>query len=411
MAHDEKVFGMAPGTGRWVFVVLGIIVNMCLGAVYAYSVFKKPLEELFKVGSTQSNLPFMIFIAVFALFTFFAGRFIDKYGPRKVMIIGGIVVGIGWILTQFASSIGMVILTYGVIAGAGVGLVYGGPVAVSTRWFHDKKGLAVGLSLLGFGMSAFVTAPVAKFCIGAYGCLPTFGIMGTVFLIVGVLLSIPMRFPPAGWTPPGWKPPKGASGAAKSFSLGQMVRSPSFYGLWLCYVIGTTAGLMAIGISAAVGREVVGLDAGTAATLVSVFAIFNGGGRPLFGWLTDKITPRNAAIASFVIIFLASAGMLMSGQGAVTLYALSFCGFWLCLGGWLAIGPTATATFFGVEGYAQKYGVVFSAYGLGAIIGGIISGSAKDAFGSYLVAFWPTAGMAIIGVVIALVLLKPPKRS
>jgi len=121
MAQDEKVFGMAPSAGRWIFVLLGIVINMCMGAVYAYSVFKKPLEELFKVGSTQSNLPFMIFIAVFALFTFFAGRFIDKYGPRKVMIIGSIVVGIGWILTQFASSISMVILTYGIIAGAGVG--------------------------------------------------------------------------------------------------------------------------------------------------------------------------------------------------------------------------------------------------------------------------------------------------
>jgi MFS family permease len=411
MTQDEKVFGMAPSAGRWIFVLLGIVINMCMGAVYAYSVFKKPLEELFKVGSTQSNLPFMIFIAVFALFTFFAGRFIDKYGPRKVMIIGSIVVGIGWILTQFASSISMVILTYGIIAGAGVGLVYGAPIAVSTRWFPDKKGLAVGLTVMGFGMSAFVTAPIAKFCISTYGCLSTFGIMGTVFLIVQVILSIPMKFPPAGWVPPGWKPPKGAAGvAAKSFSTGQMLSTSSFYGLWLCYVIGTTAGLMAIGISAAVGKETIGLDTGTAATLVSVFAVFNGGGRPLFGWLTDKINPRNAAIISFVIIFLASVGMLMSGQGASTLYTLSFCGFWLCLGGWLAIGPTTTATFFGVDGLAQKYGVVFSAYGLGAIIGGIISGSAKDAFGSYLVAFWPTAGMAVIGVVIALFLLKPPKR-
>ncbi len=407
----DKVFGMPAKTGRWVFVILGLIVNMCLGAVYAYSVFKKPLEELFKASATEGNLPFMVFIATFAVFTFFAGRFIDKYGPRIVMIVGGIVVGIGWILTAWASGITMVCCTYGIIGGAGVGLVYGGPVAVATRWFPDKKGLAVGLTLLGFGMSAFVTAPAAKICISSYGCLPTFGIMGTVFLIVGVLLSIPMRFPPAGWLPPGWKPAAGSGSTLKSLTLGQMVKTPSFYGLWLCYLIGTTAGLMAIGISAAVGREVIGLEMGTAATLVSIFAIFNGGGRPLFGWLTDKISPRNAALVSFVIIFLASVGMLMSGKGSVALYTISFSAFWLCLGGWLAIAPTATATFFGIEGYAVKYGLLFSAYGLGAILGGVISGSAKDTFGSYLVAFKPTAIMAVIGVAIALALVKAPKRS
>jgi MFS family permease len=167
---------------------------------------------------------------------------------------------------------------------------------------------------------------------------------------------------------------------------------------------------MAIGISATVGREVIGLDVGTAAFLVSIFAIFNGIGRPIFGWLTDKITPRNSAILSFVIIAIASFMMLSAQQGSTGLYTIAFSGFWLCLGGWLAIGPAATASFFGLEGYAQKYGVVFSAYGLGAIIGGIISGSAKDVFGSYLKAFWPTAILAIAGIIIALLFLKPPKK-
>lgn len=408
-AQVDKLFGMPAKSGRWVFVILCMIINMCLGAVYAYSVFKKPLEQMFNATSTQGNLPFMIFIATFALFTFFAGRFIDKFGPKIVMIIGGIVVGIGWMLTTWATSINMVILTYGLVGGAGVGLVYGGPVAVATRWFPDKKGLAVGLALLGFGASAFVTAPIAKMCIGAYGCLPTFGIMGAAFLIVGVLLSLPMRFPPAGWTPPGWTPPAGVASSGKSLTLGQMAGTSSFYGLWVCYLIGTTAGLMAIGVSAAVGREVVGLDAGTAAALVSLFAVFNGGGRPLFGWLTDKISPRNAAILSYVIIFLASVGMLKAGQGTTVLYAVCFCGFWLTLGGWLAIAPTTTATFFGLDGYAQKYGLVFSAYGLGAIVGGIISGSAKDKFGSYLAAFWPLVFASILGIILAIVFLKPPK--
>jgi MFS transporter, OFA family, oxalate/formate antiporter len=409
MAADAKVFGMSEKSGRWMFVVLAMIINMCLGAVYAYSVFKKPLEELFKISATQGNLPFMVFIAMFAIFTFFAGKFIDKYGPRKVMMLGGIVVGVGWILTTWASSITMVIVTYSIIGGAGVGIVYGGPVSVATKWFPDKKGLAVGLSLLGFGASAFITAPLAKTLIGLYGPLNTFGIMGVAFLIVTVLLSMPMKFPTPGWLPQGYVPPK-AAGLAKSFTTGGMLKSPSFYGLWLCYICGTTAGLMAIGISASVGREVIGLDVGTAALLVSVFAVFNGIGRPIFGTLSDKITPKYAAILSFIIILIASFMMLMAEKGAIGLYAVAFCGFWLVLGGWLAIGPAATASFFGLEGYAQKYGTVFSAYGLGAIIGGIISGMAKDTFGSYLKAFYPTAILAVFGIVVAFLLLKPPKK-
>lgn len=410
MSEAAKVFGMSANAGRWVFVFLGMVINMCLGAVYAYSVFKKPLEELFKISATQGNLPFMIFIAIFALFTFFAGRFIDKYGPRKVMMIGGIIVGVGWILTTFASSILMVIITYSIIGGAGVGIVYGGPVSVATKWFPDKKGLAVGLSLLGFGASAFVTAPLAKTLIGAYGPLNTFGIMGVAFLIVTVILAMPMRFPAPGWIPEGYTPPKGAA-LGRSLTISDMFKSTGFYGLWLCYTFGTTAGLMAIGISASVGREVIGLDAGMAALLVSVFAVFNGIGRPIFGALTDKITPKYAAIVSFIIILIASFMMLSADKGSTALYAVAFCGFWLVLGGWLAIGPAATAAFFGLEGYAQKYGVVFSAYGLGAIIGGIISGMAKDTFGSYLKAFYPTAILAVIGIVVALLLLKPPKKN
>lgn len=235
--------------------------------------------------------------------------------------------------------------------------------------------------------------------------------MGFGFLIVTVILSAFMRFPPANYKPAGWNPPQPAGGAAaKVFTTGGMLSTVSFYGLWLCYTIGTTAGLMAIGISATVGREVIGLDIGTAAFLVSIFAIFNGIGRPIFGALSDKITPRGAAILSFVIIGIASFMMLSAGQGSTVLYAIAFCGFWLCLGGWLAIGPAATASFFGLEGYAQKYGVVFSAYGLGAIIGGIISGKAKDAFGSYIAAFWPTLILAIAGIVIAIFLLRPPKK-
>jgi MFS family permease len=409
MSDNAKVFGMSANAGRWVFVVLGMIINLCLGAVYAYSVFKGPLEKMFNATAKQGNMPFMVFIAIFALFTFLAGRFIDKLGPRIVMIVGGVVVGLGWMLAKFSGSITMVTITYGIIGGAGVGLVYGGPVSVCTKWFPDRKGLAVGLALLGFGGSAFITAPLAKALIASSGPLNTFLYMGAGFLVVTVILSMFMRFPAADWKPAGWNPPQPAGGAPKSITPGGMLSTSSFYGLWICYLFGTTAGLMAIGVSATVGGEVIGLDVGTAAFLVSIFAIFNGIGRPIFGTLADKITPRYAAIVTFLIIGISSLMMLSAGKGSVGLFAVAFCGFWLCLGGWLAIGPASTASFFGLEGYAQKYGIVFSAYGLGAIVGGIISGMAKDTFGGYTAAFWPTLILAIVGIFVAFFVLKPPK--
>jgi MFS transporter, OFA family, oxalate/formate antiporter len=413
MDKNVKLFGMPAEQGRWIFILLGIVINLCLGSVYSWSVFKKPLEALFSVGATQSGYPFMVFLAFFALFVPISGKPLDKFGPRTISIIGGIIVGLGWILSKFATNITFLTITYGMVAGAGVGIVYGAPIAVAARWFPDKKGLAVGLALLGFGLSALITAPLARTLIDTPGIGPlnTFGIYGTAFIIITVLMALPLRFPQAGWTPAGWTPPQPASGAASSdFTATEMLKTTSFYGLWLCYIIGTTAGLMAIGISSACGAEVCKIDKATCAAFVSVFAIFNGVGRPLFGWLTDKITPRNSAILSFVIIGLASAGMLNAGEGTTSLYCLSFCAFWLCLGGWLAIAPTATASFFGLKNYPLNYGFVFSAYGLGAIIGTIISGSARDKFGSYIFAFKPTLALAIIGILIAATMLKRPTR-
>ncbi|WP_455364005.1 L-lactate MFS transporter [[Eubacterium] cellulosolvens] len=409
MSETVKSFGMTAEKGRWIFVALGLIINICLGSVYSWSVFRKPLENIFSIGATESGLPFMVFLAFFALLMPVAGKFLEKYGVKKVCIFGGLIVGIGWLLAGFSSNITLLTISYGVIAGAGVGIVYGGPIAVSARWFPDRKGLAVGLTIVGFGLSPFITAPLARALIDLYGPLVTFQLLGALFLILLIALSAPLKNPPVGWKPSGWTPPKTSSRTA-DINTSQMLRTPTYFGLWVCYIIGTLTGLMAIGISSPVGQEIIKLDPGTAAIAVSVFAVFNGVGRPLFGWLTDRLTPRNSSIISFIIIFIVSIGMLNAGEGKIALYLLCFIGFWLTLGGWLAIAPTATATFFGATHYAKNYGVMFTAYGVGAIIGNLISGRLRDVFGSYSASFYPTAGLAVVGIIISAILLKPPKR-
>lgn len=493
MSDNMKLFGVSAESGRWLFVILGLIINLCLGSVYSYSVFKTPVELFFnkssalqavpeaarlddellgkvfalkddganelkaifsnldaatvtklfkldpekdaqkaadfvtqmkslspdqldallsieKVSSFQSNLPFMIFLAFFAIMVFVGGLMLDKLGPRNLAVMGGIIVGAGWFFSSYAANINMLILTYGVIAGSGVGLAYGCPIATAARWFPDKKGLAVGLALAGFGGSALLTAKIADVLITSVGLATTFKYFGIAFLIIIILLSLPLKFPAANWKPAGWKPAAGTAVAAE-LTTGEMVKTGAFWGLFLCYIIGCLAGLMAIGISKPVGTELIKIDKAVATTLVSVFAVFNALGRPIFGTLTDKITPRNAAILNLAIILLVSVMMLKSGEGSTGLYTVAFMGFWLCLGGWLAIAPTATATFFGIRNYAKNYGLVYLAYGIGAILGGLISGKAKDIFGSFTFAFYPTAGLAILGIIIAWLLIKPPKAA
>ncbi|MFM7107011.1 MAG: OFA family MFS transporter [Planctomycetaceae bacterium] len=418
--HEPRAAGLRPEVARWGLVVVGLTMNLCLGAVYAWSIFKPAVEKVFAATAFQGNLPFMIFLASFAVTMFFAGGLLERFGPRRLSIAGGLVVGLGWILSGFATNVWELVVTYGVIAGSGVGLAYGCPVALGSRWFPDRKGLATGLMLAGFGGSAIVTSRVAHALIGdvepatvaalAARLSHTFLAFGGAFTVLLVLLAMPLRFPPPGWKPSGWTPPPAAAGAV-GLDRGEMVRTGTFWGLFTCYVIGCLAGLMAIGISKPVGSEVVRIPSATGTALVGVFAAFNALGRPLFGWLTDRLSPRTAAILNLALILALSLAMLGAREHATWLYVASFAGFWLCLGGWLAIAPTATATFFGVAHHSRNYGAVFFAYGLGAILGGIVSGHAKDMFGSYTYAFYPTAALAAVGIVIAAVCLGPPRTA
>jgi len=405
---------MPLAKGRWVLVAAGLIINLCLGSIYAWSVFVEPLTDYFTgelgqaVTANDILMPFSVFLAFFAITMPFTGKIIDTYGPRNVTIIGGVLTGLGWLLASFSSSVPMLSVMFGVIGGIGVGIAYSVLVAVSARWFPDRRGLAVGLTVLGVGFSAFFTANIADYFIGAYGVMNTFRIFGVVIIVLTILLALPLKFPPSGWVPGGWTPPALKPGEEKpcEFNQSLMLKSSSFYGLFTCYFIGCLAGLMAISIAKPVGTDV-GIEAGLATFLVGFFAIFNGGGRPVFGALTDKLTPRNAAMVTFILIALAS--LLMWQTPIAPVYILAFAVLWGCLGGWLAIAPTTTGSYFGTCDYPRCYGVVFLAYGAGAIAGPQLAGFIKTSTGSYIGVFPYVLALAVVGSIIAFTLMKPPK--
>lgn len=408
----EKIMGMDAEKGRWVLIILGMVINLCLGSIYSWSVFVAPLTAYFttlgqSVTANEILLPFSVFLAFFAIAMPLTGKYIEQLGPRNVVIIGGCLTGLGWLLSSFAGSVQWLYIFYGVIAGTGVGIAYGVPVAVAARWFPDRRGLAVGITLLGFGFSALITANIAGYLIGASGVMNTFRIFGIVFIVLIFVLALPLKFPKTGWKPAGWTPPSPMPGQTVTceFTRGQMVRSRAFYALWACYFIGCLAGLMAIGIAKPVGTDI-GVATGLATILVGVFAVFNGFGRPGFGLLTDRISPRNTAMVSFVLIALAA--VLLWLVPTVPVYILGFIILWGCLGGWLAIAPTACGSYFGTCDYPRCYGVLFLAYGAGGIVGPQLAGFIKTSSGSYLGVFPYVLVLAVIGLIIAFTMLKPP---
>ena len=450
MAEEKKLFGMPAESGRWILIVLGFIINICLGSVYAYSIFGKQLGIEWAFGTTsggifKQQIPFGVFLLFFAAIFPFAGQLLEKLGPKKQGIIGGVIVAAGWILAALVAksetaNVPLFVLTYGVIGGIGVGLCYIAPIQVATRWFPDKKGLATGLTVAGFGGSPFVSTYVGQKLINmgaevdeAGKVLPLTAnvwqallYLGIAFLVILVVSFLFMRFPEAGWTPKGWTPKAtGAATSAVNYNRNEIIKTPTFWFLFACFAIGSLAGLMAIGVYATIMTDTrVALGISTAAlstaTIVQfILAPFNAGGRPVLGWVTDRTGPKVAAMITFVLIAAAAAGMIVVGKGTDTagtlnkvLYFVCFAAFYAGLGGWLAIAPTATAQYFGAKFSGRNYGIVFLAYGIGGIIATFVAAYSKDIFkGSTFDMFIPVAILAVLGFLMAAFFMKPPKQA
>ena len=392
-----------PTRTAYIMIGLGGMVNLCLGAVYSYSVFRIPLEQALGIPTAVSGYPYMVFLSLFALTMPFAGFLLERIGPRSTAFIGGTLVAGGWFLAGFAGSITQVTLFYGVLGGIGVGIAYGVPLSLAARWFPQRPGLAAGITLLGFGMSPFITAPLAGFIIEQFGVLTAFRSMGIGFAVIITLCALPMYLPQAA-----------AAGGHRGEGLAAkaMLKTPQFWGLWFCFTLGTIVGLTAIGITSPVAQSALGFSSGAAATAVSLMAVFNGIGRPIFGSLTDNFGIRRAAQSAFGLIVLASLLILLIWQIPdapawlrVSMFGISFAFLWLVLGGWLAIAPAATTQLFGRRYYSRNYGFVYTAYGAGAIIGTVSSGAMYELFASFQMVFVVLLGAGAVGLAVSARLL------
>ncbi|MFP4567256.1 MAG: OFA family MFS transporter, partial [Spirochaetaceae bacterium] len=421
-AHGRNSSGMSSDprlNKRWDLVVIGIVVNACLGTVYSWSVFREPLEAALGMSAGQSGLPYSVFLGAFAFCMPLAGALIAHIGPRVTLLAGGVLVGAGWMSAGFIDGFLPLVVTYGIIGGAGVGFAYGVPLSVVGSWFPGKRGLAMGLTLGGFGVSPFVTAPLAEFLINRIGVQSAMIVLGAGFVVVIAGLTVFFRRGPeaAGRHDLEDAEAEAAHGIhlrSREHAPREMLTSRSFYGLWICYAIGTLAGLTAIGMTAPFGRQIAGLSGSGAAAAVSAFGILNGIGRPIFGGIHDALGSRATVILSYVLISVGAGVSLLAGPDSPLPFFIGFGMFWLMLGGWLAIAPAATTRLFGPYHYARNYGIMYTAYGVGALLGGGAFGVLFNRFGSYSPMFVFIIGLSAVGVAAALTMLRPaigPSRT
>jgi len=393
---DQTKAANPPAVGEnrgWIVTFAGTGINLALGVLYAWSVVSKQITKEWGWNETQAALPYSVAIIVFAIMMVPAGRMQDKYGPRLVATLGGILCGIGFIIASLGQSITGLVIGFGILAGAGIGCGYASATPPAVKWFPPARtGLIAGLVVAGFGLASVYIAPLANYLLSGFGIQSTFLILGIAFLIAVVILSQLLKNPPPGYKPAGNPAPAKAGSAPKppavaaDYEWTEMIRTPQFFLLWIMFVFGAGAGLMIIGKLAKIVDLQAGIKAGF--IFVAMLAVGNAAGRVIAGVLSDKIGRTWAMFAVFV--FQAVLMFLLRGLDTYSTLFLASVLIGFNYGANLSVFPSATKDYFGLKNFGVNYGFVFTAWGVGGLLGPMLSGlifdSSKNFNNAYLIA-------------------------
>lgn len=432
MTTQDTLPQATPGTisspalpNRWIIALCGVLIQMMLGTVYAWSVFKKPLIQVHGWSEYMVGITFALTIFFLGFSAALGGRLVDKAGSRKVATIGGVLFGIGTLIAALAHQIDNIYLLwlgYGVIGGIGNGLAYVTPIAVLTRWFPDKKGLITGLAVMGFGlgaafMSLFAPLVIDMFSTKAAGHYVTapgvsyvFYVSGVVFLLGIALASRKLINPPAGYTVAGAKAKTVA--AVATVDLSGAKRMPQLYVLWGILFFNVAAGIALIANLANMAQENLNLLPVAAGTIAIAGSFFNGFGRLFWGGLSEKLGRRNV----FLLIFLSQIPLfiLLPGVHSYWTFMAICCWIMLCYGGGFGTMPSFTADTFGAKNMGAIYGVVLFAWGVAGGVGPMLMEFFKSATktkmnpnGSFDIALYIAAGLLTVGLILTLLYRKP----
>src|SRR6202171_5453142 len=394
---------------RWVIAIAGVFLQIALGAVYAWSVFRAPLAKQFGWSISEITLTFTISIFVLGFAAFFGGLWLNRKGPRIVALTGGALYGLGVFLASFSHSLSWLYFSYGLIGGIGLGLGYIVPVAVLVKWFPDRRGLITGIAVGGFGAGALITAPVATRLIQSVGVLNTFAYLGIAYLIVTGVASLFMQNPPEGWRPEGWTPTASQTSqrAGRDYTLGEALKTWQWYALCLLLFLNTFAGISIISQEAPIFQELVGVSAVVAASMVGIASIGNAFGRVFWAWVSDLITRRATFFVMFVIQVLLF--WFLPSVTAVSLLTIVAFVVLMCYGGGFGTMPAFAADYFGSKNVGPIYGLMLTAWGFASAFGPLLIAYMRQADGVYRGALHVIAGVMAVSVVLPLI-VSPPRR-
>jgi OFA family oxalate/formate antiporter-like MFS transporter len=398
-------------TNRWGLAAAGFLMQMALGAVYAWSVFRVPLSKQFHWSISQVTLTFTICIFVLGVACFFGGLWLNKKGPRVVALTGGFLYGLGVFLASFsADKLWWLYLSYGLIGGIGLGFGYIVPVAVLVKWFPDRRGLITGIAVGGFGAGALVTAPLATHLIQSVGVLQTFAWLGICYLVVVMATGYFMRNPPDGWKPEGWAPSatQAAQRATKDYTLAGALKTWQWWALWVLLFLNVSAGISLISQESPMFQEIAKVSAIVAGSMVGIVAIGNAVGRIFWAWISDTITRR----WTFVVMFLLQVAlfwMFPSISSATVLGVVSFI-ILMCYGGGFGTMPAFAADYFGAKNVGPIYGLMLTAWGCASAFGPLLIAHLRQASGSYVSGLHTFACIMAASVLLP-ILVSPPKSN
>lgn len=387
---------------RWLIAIASIIMQICLGTVYGWSVFTKPLEAAHGWNRTEVTLAFTFAIGFLGLAAALGGALVDKKGPRLVAVIGGILFGFGTIFTGLAEQYGLlwlIYITYGVIGGIGLGFAYITPISVLVKWFPDKRGLITGLAVMGFGFGAFFMTVFSPKLISAIGISTTFYILGLIFLVLVTLSACLFINPPAGYKPEGWEPKPGAAGVS-GVKLTEALKMKQFWLFWVILFLNVSAGIALISQASPMVQENYKQTAAAAGILIGIFSIFNGLGRLFWSSISDYIGRRNVFLiffASQAVIFL-----ILPHIGSLAIFVILACYIYACYGGGFSTMPAFAADTFGAGYVGTIYGWILTAWSAAAIVGPIMYSKIRELTHGYSQALTVTGCTLIIALVFPL---------
>ncbi|TKC18352.1 L-lactate MFS transporter [Robertmurraya kyonggiensis] len=395
---------------RWLIAAAAVGIHISIGSVYAWSNFTNPLKEQFGWSDSEVALTFSIAILFLGLSAAFLGHFVEKHGPRKSGLLAAIFFGVGIAGSGLAVLIGSKVLLYifyGVLGGIGLGVGYIAPVSTLVKWFPDRRGLATGLAIMGFGFAAAISSPIMNSLIENVGVANTFFILGSAYFILMTASSLYLEKPPEGWMPKGFQE-KVESGAAKPrLDLSQLmaneaVKTSRFWYLWLMLFINVTCGIAILAVAKPLAMETIGIDTVAAAALVGAIGIFNGLGR--IGWasISDYIGRPNT-YTTFFVLQIGLFFMLPHTTNSL-LFQVMLAIIYTCYGGGFASIPAYIGDLFGTKQLGAIHGYILTAWAAAGLVGPMFAAYIKDTTGTYAGSLTFFAGLFVVALVVSLLI-------